>query len=337
MPAEFGGATAVVSDYADIRDSWETMLKLVAPMTPLLNAIRTGEKPRAREHRWTTEQIKADGYPTPPVEGLVIAEANITNFTPDVYQNSCQEFYRAGSLSRRSQNIDTASKMKEMRKQVALQMKYHMQEMEKVVFGRQATAAASGNVGTRMGAINNYLNVSNGNVVSNTGGAGGAGSATGASAITNGTAYVAFSKETLNSVLQTIKNQGVDSNTRLCMALSTGGRATVAQELFDTNYLRQDVNLNMPTEYVQSYHSELGFKIELKDSANIESLPTVSNDANAFDVLLLDMKQIRKHYLQRTTMKDLANRGFADNFTIYTDMTVSTGNPLNHGALRGRT
>ena len=75
----------------------------------------------------------------------------------------------------------------------------------------------------------------------------------------------------------------------------------------------------------------------IKDSANIEPLATLSSDAGGFDLLLLDISSIRKHYLTRPMKKMLAHDGLADSYYVSCDTTVSIGNPVRHGVLLGRT
>ena len=197
--------TQTVSDHSDVRDSWEVMLDLVAPMVPLLDSVKTGNKPRDDQHSWTAEQIKRSGLPGGVLEGDRITPEAAK--TADVYRNFSQIYVESGSLSERSQSIDTASKENEMAKQVAFSLKELYQGIEKTFFGRQTGRAESGNNGSRNNSISSYLGSNN--FVGNTGGSIGAynsGTGVGGS-FTNGTAYVAFDKDDLNTVLSTIANQ----------------------------------------------------------------------------------------------------------------------------------
>lgn len=186
------------------------IFRVAAEKTPFISNIgRT--KATATYHEWQLEDLDDPDADNAQLEGDDVGTLDTANL-PDRVGNRTQIFRKTGGVSGTAEEVDTAGRASELRRQKLLKGKSAMRDLEKRILGNYASQAQSGSSPRKTGGLVAWLtsNASRGSGGSNGGFSGGV-----VSAATNGTQRT-FTEDQLKEVMASAFDNGAAPSQLYC-------------------------------------------------------------------------------------------------------------------------
>ena len=323
-------------DYKDIPDDWSMSAWILGKENmSILRMFRRGSKPLDDQYNWAADEIRTTTLGTAIIDGDRLEPK--AGYASDRYSNYVQIWGDVASVGTVSKEYKTASKDNTLGYQISAKVEKLMQEVQETVLSRQASVKPVGNTPGKVSAINNFLGGTGFNAVNATGQSGGEydSNTNLTTNITKGTSGVALTEASVVKAMQAVQDQGC-SETNYC-AISKNIVIT-GIGAFSTNSQRQiQVRGSEISDYIDVYTLESGHRLKLITNTNAMNQPIGSGNDASYDLLLVDPKYIRTHFVVPFKTKPMGTEGAAESARIVAAMTVSIDNPKRHTVLRSRT
>ena len=332
MTAQYDN-TQTTETLKDKRDSFRSGIeKATFEEQDVVPYIRVGSKPRDTVHTWTTEHYKEDGPENPPIEGDTIPPS-----APDeevAYSNRLQEFAKAASVSLMSEHgVTTHSNLEKMRRQLGVKMRRIMQLIEITTFDRQRSAAKTATIGQRLSSIPNYCYF---NFVGPDNAALAAGGLD--KGFTNSVVGgdnedpVVLTQGALNSMCQKITANGGARNKKgmwlvgnSVLVDKVGAFAGDSQRYILAEDKGKGIDLS---DEVSGWKSRSGYRFKFMSTEWMRK--HTQNGKDAYDLLMLDPKQLRTHWSLRYKVLPYGRQGNSTAKLCESIYTISVGDPRCH-------
>lgn len=275
--------------------------------TPFCSMIAGKKTANAKYHEWQTQDLAAANADNAVVEGAdfgassVTATARIGNYT--------QIMDKVAQISSSQEKTTSAGRSSEMNYQVGLKMKELKKDLEAACLSDNVAVAGDGSTARKMRGVESWLST---NAEHGTGGSTNA--STGA--ITDGT-QAAFSKDTLDTLLQNTYDAGGRVDTLL---VGSSVKGAVSDALNTTNERTIAAEGNKVSGAIDVYMSDFGV-IKIMLSPQQRGRTALALQSDMFDVA----------FLQPMHTVNIAKTGHSEKKAVVCEATVVVGNEKSSG------